>query len=45
MTRLSNSIPEIKETHHTAKQLAIPDLLQFKVNVFGAAAEDVNTIE
>ena len=38
-------IPKIKETYHIAKQLAIPSLFQFKINVFCTAAEDVNTIE
>ena len=38
-------IPKIKETHHTAKQLAIPRLFQFEVDIAGAAAKHVELIE
>ena len=38
-------IPKIKETYHTAKQFAIPGLLQFKVDIAGAAAKHVQVVE
>ena len=38
-------IPKIEETHHAAKQLAIPFLLQFEVNVAGAATKYMELIE
>ena len=38
-------IPKIKETYHTAKQFAIPGLLQLKVDIAGAAAEHVEFVE
>ena len=38
-------IPKIKETHHTAKQFAVPGLLQFEIDIASAAAEHVNVVE
>ena len=38
-------IPKIKPTNHSTKQLAIPSLLQLKVDVFSAAAEDVKLVK
>ena len=38
-------IPKIEETHHAAKQLAIPFLFQFEVDVAGAATEYVDLVE
>ena len=39
------SVPKIKETHYTAKQFAVPGLLQFEVDITGAAAEHVEVVE
>ena len=38
-------IPKIKETYHTAKQFAIPGLLQLKVDIAGAAAKHMEVVE
>ena len=38
-------IPKIKETHHATKQLSIPRLLQFEVDIAGTAAKHVKLIE
>ena len=39
------SVPKIKETHHTAEQFAVPGLFQLKVDITGAAAEDMELIK
>ena len=38
-------IPKIEETHHTAKQLTKPSLLQLEVDVLSAAAKHMKLIE
>ena len=43
--RTGVSIPKIKPTHHTAKHLTPPSLFQFEVDIFGAAAENMELVE
>ena len=38
-------IPKIKETYHTAKQFAVPGLLQLKVDIASAAAKYMKVVE
>ena len=38
-------IPKIKETYHTAKQFAVPGLLQLKVDIASAAAKHMKVVE
>ena len=38
-------VPKIEETYYTAKQLAIPRLLQFQVDIAGAAAKHMEDVE
>jgi hypothetical protein len=39
------SIPGIKEIHNAAKQLTVPSLYQFQVNVLRAATKHMDAIE
>ena len=42
---IKKTIPKIKPTHHPAKHLTPPSLFQFEVDIFGAAAENMELVE